>query len=167
LTFLIFISGRDHGLPTFLESRKQLGLKADFKKFQDLLEIFPQSYVDLLKEAYDDVRDIDLYVGGSLESFLDFNVEIAGNTFFTMIKQQFREIIASDAYYYSHVNSPHPFSSAQLQAIETFEFNHLICINSGLQSVAQNWLLVANNNDNSLVPCSNFKQIDLSAWKNI
>lgn len=142
-------------------------MKSDFKTFEDLLEIFPQSYVDLLKEAYEDVRDIDLYVGGALESFLIQNFAFVGPTYNKIIRDHFDQIIASDAYYYTHKNSPYPFTDAQLAAIETMDYNNIICINSGLTKVAKHYARLPNDSDNILVPCSDYKQIDLSAWKNI
>ena len=163
----MFVSGREHGMPTYLTLRKHCGLKSDFKTFEDLLEILPQNHVDLLQELYDDVRDIDFYVGGSLESFLTFNTAVVGPVFECVIKKHFVDMLFSDAYYYTHKTSPYPFTEKQLAAIDTYNFPNFICANSGLETIAKDWATVSNDNDNPLVPCSNFPQIDLSAWKGI
>jgi hypothetical protein len=73
--------GRDHGLGSFLETRRKCGMKADFKSFDDLIAIFPQDYIELLKNTYESVEDIDLYVGGALESFLTVAEIFVGETF--------------------------------------------------------------------------------------
>jgi hypothetical protein len=56
-------------------------MKADFKSFDDLIAIFPQDYIDLLRNSYESVEDIDLYVGGALESFLTIAEIFVGETF--------------------------------------------------------------------------------------
>lgn len=43
-------------------------------------DIFPQSYIDILKNAYDSPEDIDLYVGGALETFVTIDNVIIGAT---------------------------------------------------------------------------------------
>jgi hypothetical protein len=44
-------------------------------------DIFPQSYIEILRDAYDSPEDIDLYVGGALETFVTINDVIIGATF--------------------------------------------------------------------------------------
>jgi hypothetical protein len=150
---------------TYLDTRKQCGLKSDYKTFEDLLDIFPQSSVDLLKTVYNDVRDIDLYVGGALENFKISDKSLVGETYKCLIRDHFVNTVVSDAYYYTHRNSPNPFTEAQIAAIETVGFNTITCQNTGLESVPKDWSRVANEIDNPLVPCNNYKQIDLSLWK--
>lgn len=72
---------RDHGLPSWLSTRRKCELNANFKTFDDLVAIFPQSYIELLKNVYDDVEDIDLYVGGALESLSQKENVFVGETF--------------------------------------------------------------------------------------
>lgn len=154
-------------MPSYLEIRKQCGLNSNFKNFEDLLEILPQNHIDLLQKLYEDVQDIDLYVGGSLESFLNFNNSIVGPVFECIAKTQFANMVYSDSYYFTHKTSPYPFTEKQIAAIETFGFHNFICVNSGLETVAADWSTVANDYNNLLIPCSSYPQIDLSEWKGI
>jgi hypothetical protein len=55
-------------------------LNADYEEFEDMSDIFPQSYIEILKAAYDSPEDIDLYVGGALETFVTINDVIIGRT---------------------------------------------------------------------------------------
>lgn len=158
-------TGRDHGLPTFVETRKKCGLD-DFKTFDDLLKIFPQTYIDSLKNVYDSVLDIDLYVGGALESFTNINSALVGATFGCIIGDQYRHTMGGDAYFFTHKDSPYPFTNAQIKAIEAFTFNDLICTTSGLDLIQKAWSYVESP-VNSKVSCSLFKPLDLSAWKNV
>jgi peroxidase len=132
-----------------------------------LLEIFPQSYIDRLKNVYEDVRDIDLYVGALLETYVSFNEIVVGPTFTCIVFKQFSDLIAGDAYYYTHRNSPYPFTSAQLAAINAYDFNNLFCSNSNLTTIPKRWTSPPNEATNPLVPCSNYPQINLAAWKGI
>lgn len=163
----LFSLGRDHGIPTYLQSRKQCGFNAAFKSFDDLIALFPPTFIKLLKDVYDDVEDIDLLVGGYLEAFLDFDNNFTGETLRCIIEEQYRRIMASDAYFYSHKTSPYPFTDAQIAAIRSVTFNHMLCVNSDVESVPSTWFLVNNDSYNPLFNCSGFKQMDLSAWKNI
>lgn len=138
--FLEKISGRDHGLPTFLQTRRQCGFNANYKTFEDLVDIFPeQSYIDILKNAYDSVEDIDLYVGGALETFMTINQVILGATFGCIIGENYRKVMAADSYFYAHSTSPYPFTNPQLNAIRAATFNQLICTNSGLEATKKFW----------------------------
>jgi peroxidase len=73
--------GRDHGVPSYLNARRQCGFIANFTTFSDLLAVLPQNHVDLLEAAYESVEDIDFYVGGTLESFTVLNSVFVGETF--------------------------------------------------------------------------------------
>lgn len=157
--------GRDHGLPSFLDTRRKCELD-DFKTFEDLLAIFPQSYIDLLKNVYDSVDDIDLYIGGALESFTSVNTVLVGRTFGCIIGEQYRHTMGGDAYYYTHKTSPYPFTDAQLETISGFVMNNLVCSTSGLTSIQAAWPYV-DSEANTKVPCSLFETMNLTAWKDI
>lgn len=132
-----------------------------------MIAIFPNSYVDLLKCEYESVEDIDLVVGGSLESFLNVNNSLVGETFDFIIREQFKRLMAGDSYFFSNPISPTPFSTAQIQIIKDFSFNHLVCVNSGVESVPKSSFYVVNNLDNPMVSCSQFKPMNLDNWKNV
>lgn len=159
-------TGRDHGLGTYLETRRQCGLKADFKCFQDLIEIFPQSYIDLLESVYDGVEDIDLIVGAALESYLSADENLFGETLSYIMKDQLKRSVVSDAYFYTNTASsnPHPFTEQQLVAIKNFCINSLICNNSGVSSVLESPFFVEGK-ENKQISCNEFKPMNLSAWK--
>lgn len=164
----MILPGRDHGLPTYLQGRKLCGYKHDFKTFDDLREVFPASMVELLRNTYEDVRDIDLYVGGTLETMRSFNTVFFGEVIACLIVKQLQSItIAADPYYFLNPTNPYPFTTAQLDVIHRIDFQHLICVNTGLTSIARQWHLLPNAVSNPLMPCTNYPQIDLSAWKDI
>jgi hypothetical protein len=139
-------------------------LRSDFTKFEDLLAIFPQSYVDLLKAEYDSVKDIDLIIGGSLESFQMLDKDLVGETFDCIIREQYKRVVAGDAYFFTNPDIRIPFTSAQIDTIRKFSFNHLVCTNTGVQSVPKSSYYVPSA-DNPKVSCSDFKPINLDCFK--
>jgi hypothetical protein len=119
--------------------------------------------VDLLRETYDSVEDIDLYVGGTLETFTTFDDVLAGATLGCIIGEQYKHAMGGDAYYYSHKTNPYPLTTAQINTINSFSFLNLICLNSDLDLVPKFWFL----SENAAVPkvsCSNYRKFDWSAW---
>ena len=55
--------GRDHGLPGYKAFREQCGLKR-MKTFDGLSDLIPKQIVERLALIYEDVDDIDLFIGG-------------------------------------------------------------------------------------------------------
>ncbi|CRK97792.1 CLUMA_CG011171, isoform A [Clunio marinus] len=155
--------GRDHGHPTFLDARRKCGFNADFKSFDDLIAIFPQKNVDLLKAIYDDVDDIDLHVGAFLETFSLFTTVLVGETYGCIIGEQYRRTMGGDAYFYKHKTSPYPFTEAQINAIESFSFHHVICKNTNEKSVPRDWSLFESA-QNPQIPCDNLS-FNFLPWK--
>jgi peroxidase len=151
-------------VPTYLQARKQCGLSSDFSSFEDLSSIFPQSYIDLLKSEYKYVEDIDLVVGGSLESFQKLEKDIVGETFDCIMKEQYKRLFLGDVYFFLNPASPYPFTASQLDVIKGFSFSHLVCSNSGVESVPKSSYHVPSN-DNPNILCSSLKSINLDAWK--
>jgi hypothetical protein len=143
--------------------RRQCKLKADFRNFKSLKEIFPEETVALLEENYDSVEDIDLIVGGSLESFNTFDRQLFGPTFSYIFRDQYRRFTSGDAYFFSHKTNPNPFTEPQLKAIKSVTLNHMICVNCKIASTVQNPYFVESST-NPKIPCSSFKLMDLTQW---
>ena len=59
--------GRDHGLPGYNAFRELCGL-GRVRDFDLLADIIPSKIVDRLKMIYSDVDDIDLFIGGIVET---------------------------------------------------------------------------------------------------
>lgn len=87
--------GRDHGLPSYNDTREQLGLGAvsDFDEISSDPEVQQRLF-----DAYGDVDDIDLWVGGLAEDPL--KKSHLGETFSTIIKLQFEVLRDGDRFWY-------------------------------------------------------------------
>jgi hypothetical protein len=162
LTKTVFL-GRDAGLPTWLQTREKCGLQANFTTFKDLRKVLCKTNVKLLEANYDFVKDIDLYVGGGLESFEVMDKVILGPTFSCLSRDQYHRMSSGDSYFYSHADSPNAFSAPQLKAISDFSVNSLVCSTTTLSEVNKNWIYV-DDASNPKVPCSSFPKFNLQPW---
>jgi peroxidase len=80
--------GRDVGHPTWIQMRKKCGLSANFASFYELREVFSMTTIKLLSQTYESIHDIDLIVGGALESFTSLDKQILGPTFQYIYRDQ-------------------------------------------------------------------------------
>jgi len=92
--------GRDHGLPSYNDTRQALGLQRQ-ESFADVtqdLEIQSR-----LAQAYADVDDIDVWVGGLAEEKLEG--AMVGELMFVVMKQQFEALRDGDRFWYTRTLS--------------------------------------------------------------
>lgn len=102
LAALNIMRGRDNGLPDYNTVRKCNGLPkitkwADInpKLYQEVPELF-----DKLDKLYTDLDNVDLYVGGMLESY-----DRPGPLFSKIIKEQFERIRDSDRFWFENTET--------------------------------------------------------------
>jgi hypothetical protein len=93
--------GRDHGLPSYNESREGFGLQpalafSDITTNPDLQE--------RLANAYADVEDIDVWVGALAEDHLPG--AMVGELMFFAVKEQFEALRDGDRFWYERILSP-------------------------------------------------------------
>jgi hypothetical protein len=87
--------GRDHGLPSYNDTREALGL-ARVGSFS--LGSLDPEIGDRLSTIYPDLDSIDLWAGGLAEDpWQDAQV---GETFFTILKEQFEALRDGDRFWY-------------------------------------------------------------------
>jgi hypothetical protein len=93
--------GRDHGLPSLNGTRRGLGL-APYADFDDV-PAGPQARA-ALAEVYPTIEDVDLWVGGLVERHVQG--AMVGETFFTLIKDQFERLRDGDRFWYESYLPP-------------------------------------------------------------
>ncbi|CAH2247511.1 jg732 [Pararge aegeria aegeria] len=117
--------GRDHGLQSYNEYRRLVGLEpiTDFHQF-------PSSAAQRLSTVYTSPEDIDLWVGGLLEEPIEGGV--IGTTFANIIADQFAKLKRGDKYYYEYgpdINHG-AFTTNQLSEIKKVTLSRILCDNS-------------------------------------
>lgn len=87
--------GRDHGLPTYNDSRELMGL-GRVESFTDVSQ--DQEVQSRLASVYGDVDEIDLWVGGLSEDHMPG--ALVGELFFYILKEQFEALRDGDRFWY-------------------------------------------------------------------
>lgn len=156
--------GRDHGLPPYVEILQYFfnpigWLKGSVNDFDDLKLFINAENRNRLKQNYESVLDIDLFVGALVETPLENT--LLGATAQVMFARQFSRFKLSDPYFYTNKLSPHPFSSAQLKEIKKATTNHLFCLNSAIAKVPKEPSIAGSNR----VSCASLETIDYKSWK--
>ncbi|XP_046660395.1 peroxidase-like isoform X2 [Homalodisca vitripennis] len=118
--------GRDHGLPVYNEFRVACG-RPKAVRFKDLLDVMPEQAVSRLSAKYQRVNDVDLYVGGMLET--QAPGALVGPTFQCIIGEQFRRWRNGDRFYYEFANQPGSFTFDQVKEIRKVTLAEVFCQN--------------------------------------
>jgi len=156
--------GRDHGLPGYNAFRELCGSKkaSDFNELSDLL---PKQIVERLKLIYQDVDDVDLFIGGISE----FSVPgaLLGPTFQCLVGDQFKRLQEGDRFFYDSADNPGKFSEAQLNEIRNANLARITCDNGDNIHHMQPLAFRRPSTINPLVPCDaiTIPIIDLLPWK--
>ena len=87
--------GRDHGLPSYNDTREQFGLSrmTDSSEMTSDPEVAAQ-----LASVYDSVDDVDVWVGGLAEDHVAGG--LLGELFATIVADQFERLRSGDRFYY-------------------------------------------------------------------
>lgn len=109
------VRGRDHGIPAYYKFRKMCRMPQNIKVFNDLYPEVPLKIIKQLRQTYKSVYDVDLLVGGALESILhnetdENDAPYFGPTLQCIIGEQFYRLKMGDSYFYTNPKSPHKFT---------------------------------------------------------
>ncbi|XP_013401626.1 peroxidasin homolog isoform X2 [Lingula anatina] len=126
LTALNIQRGRDHGIPGYNFYRKFCGLRYAHS-FEDFTSDFADaSVIQELKKLYKHPDDVDLFVGGILETSVPGG--IVGPTFACIIARTFKNVRDGDRFWYENPNAE-GFTPAQLQEIRKISLARVVCDN--------------------------------------
>jgi NAD(P)H-flavin reductase len=121
------LRGRDLGLLTYNDARRHYSLPPirSFDAFMDPIarQVLPTLYVS--------VEDVDVFVGGILES----SDHVLGELFHAIIKEQFLRTRNCDRYWYQN---PGQFPSDEVVRIQSMTFAKLVELNTGIRHYPPN-----------------------------
>merc|ERR1712226_747795 len=120
--------GRDHGLPGYNKYREICtGSKA--KDWADLRKSIEPRHIEQMRRVYKSVDDVDLYLGGFLESAHEDS--ILGPVFKCIIGDQFARLKKGDRFFYDlNVDRNVAFSLQQLDEVRKTSLARIICDNT-------------------------------------
>lgn len=126
--------GRDHGLPGFNAMREALGLEA-YTDWDDA--VFLPGLKGLLMAVYDDIDDIELWVGGLAE--VHSHDGMLGEVFSLIVRDQFDRLRSGDRFWYQNGM----FESEWIAYIEDSTLSAVIARNTGITGLRANVFFVA------------------------
>ncbi|BCX46625.1 heme peroxidase [Haloferula helveola] len=104
--------GRDHGLPSYNDARRQLGMPPA-RNFRD---VHPDRRVaDRLAEVYTSVEDIDLWVGGLCEPHVP--EAMVGPVFHRILTEQFIRLRDGDRFFYRSALEPETLALVEQETL--------------------------------------------------
>ncbi|XP_072940692.1 salivary peroxidase/catechol oxidase-like [Epargyreus clarus] len=142
---------------------KEFCFGKSYETFDDLLDSIAPERLELLKHKYRHVRDIDLSVGMSFETFVE-----GGHvppTFYCIVVEQLIQNIVSDRHWYERQNRPHAFTYDQLQSIRKMTVARLLCDVGDSVTQIQPKAFYRIRPGNELCNCDEIEKLDLTPWK--
>ena len=170
LTSLNIQRGRDLGLQGYNSYRKicRSGKYREVASFDELARdgYLSRESVERLRSLYDHVDDIDLFVGGMLESH--HGNAVVGPTFLCIIGDQFTRFKRADRFWFENGNDRESrFTVNQLNSLRSSSMARVICDNTGLDEIQPFAFRVETGPANSRMSCqdANIPSVDLSLWR--
>jgi len=154
--------GRDHGIPGYNKVREKCGLSSIVSLDQRAPEINEENWAKL-REVYQRVEDLDLYVGGLSETPVAGGA--VGPTFACIIGQQFKSLMDGDRFFYRHTSGPQirPLSGAMLEQVKLRRLSDIICENTDIATITGNVFIQPGQDGNTKTDCSAHRKLDLDA----
>ncbi|XP_065319042.1 chorion peroxidase-like [Gordionus sp. m RMFG-2023] len=140
------LRGREQGVPSYNEWREFCGLLR-YRNWDDMRNHIIPSAIDGMRATYENVDDVDIFIGGVAEIVLRKNGAkesdgILGPTFSCIIGNQYKNFRYGDRFWYENDNSniiSHAFTPRQLQEIRKVRLSRVICDNSyTIDSISRN-----------------------------
>jgi len=149
--------GRDHGLPGYIHHLRDC-TGQQVKSWTDLELVMRPLYAEKMRKVYVDLDDIDLFVGGFLETAV--NDSLIGPTFNCIIARQFARLKKGDRFYYDLGIEPHVrFSRAQLAQVRRVSLARVLCDNSDVGEIQPFPLQLPLGQVNAVQPCENIDKM--------
>ncbi|XP_033333210.2 peroxidase [Megalopta genalis] len=153
---------RDHGLASYNQFREYCGLPRA-KDFADFTDYISPSNVEKLSELYASPDDVELTVGGSLETHVPGT--LTGPTFLCILTRQFYRTRVGDRYWYERGDDQIAFTLEQLNEIRKASISRLFCDNGDHIRQMQPRGFEQVSAKNPIMSCANIPAVDLSSWK--
>ncbi|XP_039750778.1 peroxidase-like [Pararge aegeria] len=130
--------------------------------FDELVHAIDSEKIELLKELYSDVKDIDLMAGIWVERAISDGRAPA--TFYCLMVDQLLRTIVSDRHWYERPNRPNAFTIDQLQEIRNASIARLMCDVGDKVTKIQPRAFLIPGPGNEIVSCAKIPRINLEAW---
>ena len=114
----------------------------------------------LLRNEYDSMDDIDLYVGALAEEHLEGGV--VGPTFGCLLAEQWKRLKLNNKYFHTNKDV---YNQEQLDEVKKLDLATVLCaVGQDTVSVPKNPFFLTSKKGNPLVDCDSLDYPDFSAW---
>ncbi|XP_023954693.2 peroxidase isoform X2 [Bicyclus anynana] len=153
---------RYFGFPPYVKYRKYCSGKK-YSSFDDLLDVIDPERVEMLKNRYKHLEDIDLMAGIWLEK------HVAGGrapyTFYCIVVEQMIRTLVSDRHWYERPNRPNAFTLDQLLEIRKASIAQFLCAVGDKVTQIQPQAFYLPGPGNEMRSCDEIQKINLWPWK--
>lgn len=119
-------------------------------------------HAQLLSRIYMNPEDVDLIVGGILET--PVTGAAVGPTFECLLKKQFATIRNSDRFWYENDIPPSGLTTAQLAEIRKVSLAGIICANTDIRRIQPRVFIRQDPYLNSKINCEQYESLSVAAW---
>ncbi|XP_031426883.1 eosinophil peroxidase-like [Clupea harengus] len=151
--------GRDHGLPGYNSWRRFCGLSKP-RTLEELAVVMNNTELARqLLELYGTVDNIDVWLGGVAEPFV--NGGRVGPLFACIIARQFQRLRQGDRLWWENDDV---FTEAQRESLQTTSLSRIMCDNTGITEVPENPFEFRPRGA-GYTRCEDIPAFDLSPWR--
>ncbi|KAI3386409.1 hypothetical protein SNEBB_000917 [Seison nebaliae] len=136
------------------------------KTWEDLkeLDIIEPDVIVKLQSVYENIEDIDLFVGAMSEKHSKGGT--TGPTFGCLIAENFYRTKFGDRYYYENGGDDQQFTKAQLRQIRKSSLAYVLCMTiDGIEKIQPHALELPTNDGNEMVSCDSIPKINYKKWE--
>ncbi|XP_075148050.1 peroxidase [Haematobia irritans] len=152
---------RDHGLASYNDFREFCGLRRA-QRWEDYADLIDAQVIENLRSLYPSHEDVELTVGGSLESHVAGS--LAGPTFLCILTEQFYRTRVGDRFFFENGEKYVGFTPDQLVELRKASIARLLCDNGIKIQSMQPKAFLRVSQSNAVVSCSDIPQVDLTKW---
>ncbi|XP_047020292.1 peroxidase-like [Helicoverpa zea] len=153
---------RYFGFPPYVKYR-EFCFGKPVHSFDDLHGIIDPERIEILKEVYEKVEDIDLLAGIWVEKPIPGG--FVPSTFYCLVVEQLRRNTISDRHWYERPDRPNAFNIAQLSEIRKVTIARLLCDVGDTVDRIQPQAFLKAGYANQMCSCDEINKIDFHAWK--
>ncbi|XP_067203363.1 uncharacterized protein [Linepithema humile] len=154
---------RDHGIPGYVKFLDNcLGESVKIENFTNLVQVMRSEHAELLSSIYMNLEDVDLFVGGILET--PATGAAVGPTFECLLKKQFATVRNSDRFWYENDLPPSGLTAAQLAEIRKVSLAGILCSNTDIRRIQPRVFIRQDPYLNSNINCEQYEPLNVAAW---
>lgn len=155
--------GRDHGISGYTKFRDFCGL-SPVKTWQDMKRFIPADIVDIYRQFFRNVEDVDLFLASIAE--IKQGNALVGPTLQCLLGLQFQSMKFGDRFWYETAQAPADFTFGQLMELRKTSLAKILCRNMNNTPKIQPLAFISHKQKgNERVDCNSLPDINWDFWR--